>query len=270
VPHEAYYGRGASAGARSYVAAHVPTRLLARAGVDRRTRTTAPDLAYTVPVVVEAAADGRGGLRATAFRGDVLLPDDDHGALLTAALQRVDHLGGGGSRGLGAVRVAVAEAPPPQPLAERLEVFARAVSVRRGQYARLAPLSAASLEGSYFTIDLRADALLRRSAWEPVAVLDADLLRAATGVSDPSLALVRASAAPAWRGGWNAAWGLPRPTELVAHRGSCYLFRTADIVAWTAALEALERHGIGQRTAEGYGQLRVCDPFHLVLREQAV
>ena len=164
----------------------------------------------------------------------------------------------------------MAEAPPPQSLAERLEVFARAVSVRRGQYARLAPLSAASLEGSYFSIDLRADALLRRGGWEPTAVLDADLLRAATGVADPSLALVRAYAAPAWRGGWNAAWGLPRPMDSVARRGSCYLFRTADVAAWTAALEALELRGIGQRTAEGYGRLRVCDPFHLVLREQAV
>ena len=62
-----------------------------------------PGLAYTVPVIAEAAADGHGGLRTTAFRGEVLLPDDTTGALLTAALRRVDHLGGGGSRGLGAV-----------------------------------------------------------------------------------------------------------------------------------------------------------------------
>jgi CRISPR-associated protein Csx10 len=268
--HTADYGRGASGGARSYVAAHVPTRILARAGVERSTRTSPADLAYTVPVIAEAAADGRGAPRPTMFRGEVLAPDDANGARLTDALGRVERLGGGGSRGLGAVRVAVAEAPPPQPLAERLEVFARAVSVRRGQYARLAPLSAASLEGSYFSVDLRADALLRRGGWEPTTVLDADLLRAAAGVSDPSLTLVRAYAAPGWRGGWNAAWGLPRPTELVARRGSCYLFRTADATLWTAALEALELQGIGQQTAEGYGRLRVCDPFHLVLREQAV
>ncbi|HZR97119.1 MAG TPA: CRISPR-associated RAMP protein Csx10 [Chloroflexota bacterium] len=270
VRHAGYYGRGASGGTRTYAAARVPTRLLARAGVDRATRTTVADLAYTVPVVAEAAPDGRGGARPTTFRGEVLVADDAHGALLADALGRVDHLGGGGSRGLGAVRVAVAEASAPQPLAERLEVFARALSVRRGQYARLAPLSAASLEGSYFSIDLRADALLRRGGWEPTTVLDADLLRAATGVADPSLALVRAYAAPAWRGGWNAAWGLPRPTELVARRGSCYLFRTNDLAAWTAALETLESTGIGQRTAEGYGWVRVCDPLHLVLREQAV
>jgi CRISPR-associated protein Csx10 len=264
------YGRGASAGARTYFAAHVPTRVLGRAGVDRRTRTTAAALSYTVPVVAEAVADGRGAPRPTAFRGEVLVADNANGALLAEALPRVERLGGGGSRGLGAVRVAVAEGASPQPLAERLDVFARAVSVRRSQYARLAPLSATSLEGSYFSVDLRSDALLRRGGWEPTTVLDADLLRAAAGVADPSLTLVRAYAEAGWRAGWNAAWELPRPTELVAQRGSSYLFRTTDLGAWTAALEALERQGIGQRTAEGYGRIRICDSFHLVLRDQAV
>ncbi|HEY7067236.1 MAG TPA: CRISPR-associated RAMP protein Csx10 [Chloroflexota bacterium] len=265
-----YYGRGASGGTRSYVAAHVPLQTLARAAVDRRSGVAAASSAHVVPVVAEAAPDGRGGVRATAFRGEVAVPDDANGALLADALGRIDRLGGGLSRGLGAVRVDATAAPPRPPVAERLEVFTRAVSVRRGQYARLAPLSAASLEGSYLSLDLRSDALLRQGGWEPTAVLDADMLRAAASVADPSLALVRAYAQPGWRSGWNAAWGLPRPTELVATRGSCYLFRTSDPTAWTEALETLEATGVGQRTAEGYGQVRVCDPFHLVLREQAV
>jgi CRISPR-associated protein Csx10 len=155
-------------------------------------------------------------------------------------------------------------------VAARLERFARALAVRRAQYARLAPLSAASLEGTFFSVDLRSDALLRRHGWEPTPVLDADLLRAATGIDDASLDLVRAYAEPGWRGGWHAAWGLPSPTELVACRGSSYLFRTNNLAAWTDALEALELAGIGERIAEGYGQVVVCDPFHLVLREQAV
>src|SRR5437764_9500763 len=144
------------------------------------------------------------------------------------------------------------------------------VAHRREQYGRLAPQSAASLEGAYFSVDLRSDALLRRGGWEPTTVLDAELLGVATGVEDPSLTLVRAYAEPEWRGGWQAAWGLPRPTELVARRGSCYLFRTTNLAAWTAVLEALEATGVGARTAEGYGEVRVCDPFHLVLREHAV
>jgi CRISPR-associated protein Csx10 len=264
-----YLARGV-AGTRRHSAARTPRRLLARVALDRRRRVAADELLYTVPVLSEVSVGEDGVPRPTVFQGEVLVPDDANGTLLVEALGRVDHLGGGGSRGLGAVRIATAPAPAPDSLAARLERFRGAVARRREQYARLAPLSVASLEGVYFSIDLRSDALLRRLGWEPTTVLDADLLRAATRVDDPSLTLVRAYAEPDWRGGWQAAWGLPRPTELVARRGSCYLFRTANPAAWTAALEALEATGLGVRTAEGYGEVRVCDPFHLVLREHAV
>jgi CRISPR-associated protein Csx10 len=269
-PFRGYYAARGVGGAASYARAHVPGRLLARVALDRHRRVAADELLYTVPVLGELADDGEEPPRPTVFHGEVLVPDDANGARVAAALERVDHLGGGGSRGLGAVRITTAPAPAPDPLDARLDRFRGAVARRREQYARLAPLSAASLDGAYFSIDLRADALLRRQGWEPTTLLDAELLRAATGVDDPSLTLVRAYAEPDWRGGWQAAWGLPRPTELVARRGSCYLFRTANAAAWTAALEALEATGVGARTTEGYGEVRVCDPFHLVLREHAV
>src|SRR4051794_10073945 len=269
-PFRGYYAAHGVGGAASYARAEVPSRLLARAAVDRRRRVAADELLYTVPVLGEFADDGENPPRPTVFHGEVLVPDDANGARVAAALERVDHLGGGGSRGLGAVRISTTPAAAADPLAARLDRFRGAVARRREQYARLAPLSVASLDGAYFSVDRRADALLRRQGWEPTTLLDADLLRAATGVDDPSLTLVRAYAEPDWRGGWQAAWGLPRPTELVARRGSCYLFRTANAAAWTAALEALEATGVGARTAEGYGEVRVCDPFHLVLREHAV
>lgn len=263
------YARRAVGGGLHYVEARVTTRLLARTAVDRQRQASAEDLRYSVPVVSEGVRDAADRVQPTAFRGEVLAPDDAHGALLADALARVEHLGGGTSRGLGAVRVAVSEAPAADSLAARLDGFARAVALRRTQYASLAPLSAASLEGSYFSLDLRSDALLRRGGWEPTTVVDADLLRATTGMADPSLSLVRAYAEPGWRGGWHAAWGLPRPAELVVRRGSCYLFRTSNLAGWTPALEALEAGGLGARTAEGFGEVRVCDPFHLVLRERA-
>jgi CRISPR-associated protein Csx10 len=269
----AAYGRRAVGGKLAYFAHCLPARVLARTAVDRRSGGAAYDGVYSVPVIAEAGpdpADPNGPLRPTVLSSEVLVPDGADAALVAEALTRIEHLGGGASRGLGAVQVQVSDAPPPEPLAARLERFARALALRRTQYARLAPLSAASLEGAFFSVDLRSDALLRRHDWEPTPVLDADLLRVATGVNDASLALVRAYAEPGWRGGWHAAWGLPTPSELVASRGSSYLFRTNNLAAWTDALEALELAGIGERTTEGFGQIVVCDPFHLVLREQAV
>ena len=37
-----------------------------------------------------------------------------------------------------------------------------------------------------------------------------------------------------------------------------------------ASLNKLEQVGIGSRCSEGYGQVNVCDEFHLVMREDAV
>jgi CRISPR-associated protein Csx10 len=270
---EGFYGRQAIGGKLAYVAGRVPSRLLARAGVDRQRGAGSDDLAYTVPVIAEATrtgADPTGPLARTTFHGEVLLADQGDYALLADALRRVTRLGGGRSRGFGVVEVAVETATPAEPLGARLERFTRAMVARRGQYARLAPLSVAALEGSFFCLTLQSDAVLRRGGWEPTTVLDAELLQAYARVDDPTLSLVRTYAQPAWRGGWQVAWGLPRPPEAVARRGSCYLYRTSNLAAWTAALDRLELVGVGERTADGFGQALVCDPFHLNLRDQAV
>jgi CRISPR-associated protein Csx10 len=267
--YRGYYARRAFAGTQAYVATRAPAGLLARAAVDRGRRVAAPAGVHTVAVVHEAYRDGD-AVQPTTFHGEIMLPEDERAAVVADLLPRIDSLGGGRSRGLGAVRVAVRELPAPEPLGDRLERFSRAWSLRKTQYARLAPLSAASLEGAYFSIDLRADTILRRDDWLPTTLLDVDLLRAATGVDDPTLTLVRAYAEPTIRAGWQTAWGRPRPVEAAVRRGSTYLFRTAALAPWLAPLQALEATGIGERTAEGYGEIRVCDPFHLVLRERAV
>jgi CRISPR-associated protein Csx10 len=35
-------------------------------------------------------------------------------------------------------------------------------------------------------------------------------------------------------------------------------------------LKLLEQRGIGDRTSEGFGQVKVCDEFHCVFRENPV
>ena len=141
-PFRGYYAAHGVGGAASYARADVSSRLLARVALDRRRRVAADELLYTVPVLGEFADDGEEPPRPTVFHGEVLVPDDANGARVAAALERVDHLGGGGSRGLGAVRITTAPAAAPDPLAARLDRFRGAVARRREQYARLAPLSA--------------------------------------------------------------------------------------------------------------------------------
>lgn len=273
VPYPGSYSTRAVGGRLVYARGEAPRRRLAGAAVDSYRATADHGAVYTVPVLSEAAPDPfepTGSLRPTVLRGEIVVFQAEHAALLRAALPRIRALGGGRTRGLGAVHIEVGASTAGEPLAARLERFRLAFGRRRAQYAKLAPQSAAALEGGYFSLDLRSDTLLRPDGWTPQLVLDADTLRAALGVDDPSLTLVRAYVGPVWRGGWHGGWDLPRSPEVAARRGSCFLFRTADLARWEAPLARLEARGLGARTTEGFGDVRVCDPFHLILREQAV
>lgn len=65
--------------------------------------------------------------------------------------------------------------------------------------------------------------------------------------------------------GWNGQHGLPLPADLAITTGSVFVFqvpleleRLADVLEETD----VERQGIGERRAEGFGQLVICHPFH--------
>jgi CRISPR-associated protein Csx10 len=62
-----------------------------------------------------------------------------------------------------------------------------------------------------------------------------------------------------------------KDVELVTNRGSVYLFSvdSAHRGQWSEALRQLEEKGVGDRTVEGFGQVRVCDEFHWIFREEA-
>ena len=60
---------------------------------------------------------------------------------------------------------------------------------------------------------------------------------------------------------WVAAWQLPRPSLIALQAGS-FVTVTATQTVPGPALEALERNGLGERRAEGFGEVWV-DPPHL-------
>ncbi|KAA0221419.1 hypothetical protein EDS67_28420 [candidate division KSB1 bacterium] len=65
--------------------------------------------------------------------------------------------------------------------------------------------------------------------------------------------------------GWNAAQGLPKPDTAVLARGSVFGFRAPreNSEEIKTKLRALEMSGVGERRAEGFGQITVCHPFHV-------
>lgn len=65
--------------------------------------------------------------------------------------------------------------------------------------------------------------------------------------------------------GWNAAMGLPKPDTVALARGSVLGFCApkGNSQEIKRRLTALENSGVGERRAEGFGQITVCHPFHV-------
>lgn len=59
---------------------------------------------------------------------------------------------------------------------------------------------------------------------------------------------------------WHVGWGLPRPSFISLQAGSCMVFLVDGVIDPTK-LHQLEASGIGERTAEGYGQVRFNHPL---------
>jgi len=54
---------------------------------------------------------------------------------------------------------------------------------------------------------------------------------------------------------WHVGWGLPRPSLIAIQAGSCMVFKFSGNLDPTKLAE-IEASGIGERTAEGYGQVK--------------
>jgi CRISPR-associated protein Csx10 len=59
---------------------------------------------------------------------------------------------------------------------------------------------------------------------------------------------------------WHVGWGLPRPSLVAMQAGSCMAL-TIEGKIDPGCLREIEAEGVGERTAEGYGQIRFNDPL---------
>lgn len=61
--------------------------------------------------------------------------------------------------------------------------------------------------------------------------------------------------------GWQARWGLPRPSLLALAAGSCAVLQVAAGAIPPSALITVADRGVGERTAEGFGEVALGDPL---------
>lgn len=234
-------------------------RMLTSVGINRATNTASQSRLFSVEALEEMQT----------FRGHIRIHSDDGDEIdaLVEALRRLApgdelRLGRGRSRGKGRLQVCAwdDDAVKSPSLEERLTKFNDTVRALWQQYD-------ATIDYDYFTLTLESPAIVRDARLRPVQpeALDADTVGLPVGVERRG----------AWADttvvqGWNAAWRLPKPDMPAIDTGSVFLFHapTAMRDAVLDRLHEIDSSGIGERRVEGFGRVRVCDPFHYRFEEQ--
>ena len=237
----------------------VPSQLTTHVALNRRRKVAEEGLLYSPLVITEATADGV----PTTFHGSIVVNDANR-SMVENRLRQLTHIGSGPARGLGRVKIEV-ENVRADDLKERVAIFNARVRERWAKWSQLTGTTPFP-EGAFFSVLLLSDAVLHADGWTPTVRVEPKML----GVAGARAVLLRCHATADYRGGWNTAWGLPKDTELVARMGSAYAYHTPhrpDDEGWLSALRRLEESGVGERRAEGFGQARVCDRFHLKIQE---
>lgn len=126
-------------------------------------------------------------------------------------------------------------------------------------------------DGDLLHVWLQSDLLVRDARLRPSTATD-DVARAleralaSAGAADVALEPVRDGRAAVGVGrvdSWHRRWGLPRPTLVGLSAGSCLTFRLTHGTVPAATLRQVETAGIGERTAEGFGQILINHPLLL-------
>jgi len=247
-------------------------RLLTRVGINRRRATSEEEILYSLEVLNESQDKKQNPVY---YRGAILVEEDLAESLRDFIQQRHQNfrLGGSTSRGLGKVEINTKKPVDAKiNVSGRIAEFNKKLEWRWDKWGVFGnPIKELQANRTYFTLDLQADAILTEN-WRRTTVISKKMLHQFAGVKDKdeSLHLEAAYSSYEYLSGWNAAWGLMKDVELITQKGSVYLFSTTQPGLWIERLGELEMRGLGDRTCEGFGQIQICNQFHLVFREEAV
>lgn len=173
------------------------------------------------------------------------------------------HIGRAVSRGLGDCRVVATnlekeEAPSGQEVPERCRRFNQAIA----EHVHLPG------DQRWFALTLQSRLIVLDDFLRYRITIDGSYLEAALGLPAGSVTPVFRVVRSEIVSGWNSAWGLPKEDELALAPGSVLAYGV-DLQAAQVAedelyarLSLLEEQGIGERKAEGFGRVTICDPFH--------
>jgi CRISPR-associated protein Csx10 len=269
-PYSGFY----SCNGDNYYSHSVDTRFLTRVGINRRRATSEEDILYSIQVLNESFLDSpkQKNWHNYVYRSAILVENVQLAQKLVDFIN-LNHqnfrLGGATSRGLGKVDITATINNTSSDLETRINTFNEKLKQRWQLWSIISETKFPS-ERCFFTIDLQADAILTEN-WRRTTVISPAMLCQFVELQDKLPKLEVAYSSYDYRSGWNSAWGLMKDVELVTNRGGVYLFsiNTNQIGIWMDKLKELELNGVGERKCEGFGQIYICNPFHLVTRETA-
>ena len=267
----------------------VSTRFLTRVGINRKRATSEDDILYSIEVLNESFVETpqSQNWNPVVYRSSILVADTNLAKSFTHFINdhaNIFRLGSATSRGLGKVKISAKVDNAVTDAENRIKDFNRKLEERWKCWSIFGKPENDLLEKRfYFTLDLQSDAIFIEN-WRHTTVISPKMLCEFVNLDnkfaqlkdeeekDKFLKLEVAYSNYNYRSGWNVAWGLMKDIELVTNRGGVYLFSVdkGREKLWIDKLKELELKGVGEKTSEGFGQIQVCNEFHLILREEAV
>jgi len=289
-PYGGFYSKTADSEVLHKYRIHsVSTRFLTRVGINRRRATSEDDILYSIEVLNESfVKNQKANLRIwenIVYRSLILVEKEEIAKLLQGFIKRNSdrfHLGGSVSRGLGKVKIEVTDGIIPESVEARIKKFNQKLENRWKEWSVFCePRENLLASRTYFTLDLQSDAILTEK-WRRTTIISPEMLCQLAGLEeefskldsqekkDNFLKLDVAYSSYDYRSGWNSGWGLMKDVDLIINKGGVYLFSTTQPDIWMDKLGQLEEKGVGDRTCEGFGQIQICNEFHLVFRDKPV
>ncbi len=118
-----------------------------------------------------------------------------------------------------------------------------------------------------FSVTCLTETILLDNFLRPYRILTVEEVGKRLGISPDAIELLAVFARPQVIRGWNTAHRLPKEQDLAIAAGSVFLFcvRRGSIeeCQLLRKLQEWEEQGIGWRRSEGFGQVLICDPWHL-------
>jgi len=252
LPLEPFTGFYSGIRAGDYVVAEVKRRQVMQTAIDPHRETAHPANLYTIEVLEEGlqfagyfalgeAADEAEFCKSVCSQGDTL------------------RLGYGRTRGLGLAEVLDCRVEEPSlwvdDLSTRLQRFNEMVRARQ-----------CAVPGhTLFALTLLSDAIILDPFFRHQGRLDGPTLAREIHPHLTNAELLLSFASTRLLSGWSSPHRLPLPEDLAITAGSVFVFKTPltqDVLVHIFEETELERCGIGERRAEGFGQVVVCHPFH--------